>query len=635
MRKKLLYLKKLNRIKFLLLLFISAPSLSFSQDLKWDFLKLKFEAENPFEQPFLLDSEKVLLPQIRLFEERKYPVISSSLRRFLKSDVDSTVIVWIFFTDKGIITTGDSLNKISEIKLMIPPETIKRRAKVSRGVDFLDFPLNHEYVEIIVDRVIKIRNRSRWFNGVSAAAKLSALEGIARLPFVRKIEPIKPWRTSKLPLNRKIPLKKEIQWINLYSIDYGPSLHQLKMLNIPRLHEEGFSGRGVRICIMDTGFMKTHAALRTRDVIAERDFVFGDNETQNEPEDTPGTHKHGTGVFSVIGGYYPGEIVGPAYGASFILAKTEDIRSETPIEEDNWIAGVEWADSLGADIITSSLAYFDFDGETNDYSMEDLNGRTGRVTIAADLAVQRGIVVVNAMGNEGPGPTSLWMPADAFNILSVGAVYPDSTVAPFSSRGPTYDGRIKPEVCAQGVATYWASAGDTAGFGYVSGTSLATPLIAGSAALILEKNPDWTPLQVRAALMQSSSNHERPNNETGWGIPNVFTATYKNAVNIQFRENKITLSQNFPNPVVQGYTNFRYTVPTRNEYKNGIYTKIEIFNIRGQIIKTLVHGIFYPSTYITFWDGRDDEGRPVPSGVYFYRLKIGENVISRKLIYIK
>jgi subtilisin family serine protease len=274
--------------------------------------------------------------------------------------------------------------------------------------------------------------------------------------------------------------------------------------------------------MFDTGFRKDHVAFAPAytdgRVLAEHDFVFGDGNTQNELGDDPSQHNHGTLTWSTLGGQADGNLYGPAYGADFILAKTEDIRSETQVEEDNWMAAVEWADSIGADVISSSLAYSDW------YVYANFDGDQAVTTIAADMAAEMGIVVCNSASNSGPSAGTIAAPADADSIVTVGAVTSLGTIASFSSRGPTFDGRIKPEVCAQGVQTTCASPSGTTGYTTASGTSLSCPLVGGCAAVLLSAHPDWTPMQVREALMMTASQSATPDNNYGWGIVDLLAA---------------------------------------------------------------------------------------------------------------
>jgi subtilisin family serine protease len=278
--------------------------------------------------------------------------------------------------------------------------------------------------------------------------------------------------------------------------------------------------------MLDTGYYQDHPALEDIPVVAEWDFINDDGETQNEPGDDTSQHDHGTITWSILGGYAPGELIGVAYGASFALAKTEDITSETPAEEDNYVAALEWMDSLGVDLASGSLSYRWFDDPGNDYEWEDLDGNTATTTIAVDLAASRGMLVVISAGNYGPEPGSLGTPADADSGLSVGGTDEENGLIWFSSRGPTYDGRTKPEVLARGVDVYHAFPGPPY-YSYSAGTSVAAPLVAGCAALIMEARPDWSAMDIRSALMWTADRARRPDSDWGWGRVNVLDAIYR------------------------------------------------------------------------------------------------------------
>ena len=243
---------------------------------------------------------------------------------------------------------------------------------------------------------------------------------------------------------------------------------------------------------MDAGFSNlTHEAFSSMDIIAKWDFVDNDLDV--------GGHSHGTGTLSTIGGFMEGQLIGPAYGASFILARTEnDPASETPIEEDNWIAALEWADSIGVDVTSTSLGYLDFDAPYTSYTWEDMDGNTALITIAADHAVKLGITVVNSAGNNGYNSlhNTLNAPADGDSVITIGAVSSSGVISSFSSVGPTADGRIKPDLLAMGSSVYAASTAGTSSYAYVSGTSFSCPLAAGVCALMLQKNPSLAPMEI-------------------------------------------------------------------------------------------------------------------------------------------
>ena len=366
----------------------------------------------------------------------------------------------------------------------------------------------------------KYRRVSRWLNGASFEVDKGLLGEIGRLPFVSHIEPVAGFKAIQDSASDigAVQMKPN----SADALSYGISDGQLQMINAPALHNMGFKGEGTIVAMLDTGFRKGHqafaAAFSNGRVLAEHDFIFNDGNTENEAGDVTSQHNHGTYTWSTLGGQYTGKLYGPAYGASFLLAKTEDVRSETPVEEDNWVAALEWADGLGADVISSSLGYSDW------YNYTQMDGLTATITKAANTAAALGIIVCNSMGNDGPNSGTLSAPADAFDILSCGAVDASRVITSFSSRGPTFDGRTKPEVCAMGLNTYCAGANADDQYAYVSGTSLSTPLIGGAAALLLSANPALNPFQIRQTLMMTSDKADMPDNTYGWGIVDLLKA---------------------------------------------------------------------------------------------------------------
>ncbi|HSL89814.1 MAG TPA: S8 family serine peptidase, partial [Ignavibacteriaceae bacterium] len=313
----------------------------------------------------------------------------------------------------------------------------------------------------------------------------------------------------------------------IYSLNYGNSFTQNNLINVPLVHSLGYTGSGVTICVMDAGFGNlTHEAFQSMNIIAMYDFVDGSA--------VLGSHSHGTAVLSILGGFKEGQIIGPAYGADFILARTEDVGSETPVEEDNWIAALEWADSIGVDITSTSLGYLDFDPPYTSYTWEDMDGNTATITIAADLAVAKGIFVVNSAGNEGFHSTrnTLIAPADGDSVFSIGAVNSSGVRTSFSSVGPTVDGRIKPDVMAMGSGVYYAA---LSGNQYLSGggTSFSCPSVSGVSALLLEANPGLTPMELRDIFRNTSSQSSNPDREYGWGIVDAFEALNNSPVPVE------------------------------------------------------------------------------------------------------
>lgn len=428
-------------------------------------------------------------------------------------------IVWVFFRDKetGVVDAHSA----AAASARFAPRRASRMLRAGAVDDERDLPVSERYVRELSFAGARVRTTSRWLNAASCEASADVLDQLRALPCVLRIEPVGRSLPRREPAraNAQVPSAEPAADLLALPYDYGLSFSQSWQLNVPELHALGLSGDSVLIAVFDAGFRLVHEAfdslVSSGRVIAKYDFIFADTGVANDSLDVAGQDQHGTWVLGTLAGFAPGELVGPAFGARYMLAKTEDIRSETPVEEDYYVAALEWADSAGADIVTSSLSY-DFG-----YVM---NGAQGKSTIAANTAAARGILLCTAMGNSGPGPATLGAPADAFNIVAVGAVDAQGQIASFSSRGPTADLRIKPEVCARGVSDYTVSASNATEYVTVSGTSFATPLTAASAALLLSAHRDWGPLALRAALMQSGDHAHIPDNNYGWGIFDLLAA---------------------------------------------------------------------------------------------------------------
>ncbi|MFN8546774.1 MAG: S8 family serine peptidase [Candidatus Eisenbacteria bacterium] len=460
--------------------------------------------------------------------------VVASLATFAIPSAASSGATWIFLRDRGTSMSGAEALALARA---LPAETWARRARASGAAlpDEADRPLCASYVAAIAAHA-EVRVLSRWLNAVSVNADDAAVAEIEALPFVIGTAPVAVAERASLgpryaadgtPLEGAPPLspRRAARITPQGPAPYGPSYGQLAEIAVPAVHAVGFTGNRVRVMMLDTGFRKDHHAFAQTRLLAERDFVFHDGNTQNEGGDDPEQHHHGTGTWAVAGGYDPGHIVGPGYGASFYLAKTEDIRSETQAEEDNYVAALEWADSVGVRVTSASLTYTCFDNG-DCFAPADYDGDTAVITRAVDRAAARGILVMNAAGNYGPAYPSLGTPADGDSMVTVGAVDSLNRVAYFSSRGPTFDGRFKPEVMARGVDTWWADSFDPSAYGPAAGTSLSTPLVGGAAALLLEAHPEWSNMDARAALLATADRHTAPDNDFGWGRINVLAAIY-------------------------------------------------------------------------------------------------------------
>lgn len=439
---------------------------------------------------------------------------------------------WIFFKDKGPVALAKAGAAMNEARSRLAPRAIQRRLKVRPAenlVDMADVAVYQPYVDTLRRMGVHIRTISRWLNAVSATTDAAARPSLEALPFVERMQPV---RKLAPPLPEKLEpvLPRGGTRVDEHALDYGASLTQNEQIRITSLHDAGIFGEGVVIGMLDAGFnVNENPAFKSLEVLGQFDFVFNDEVTADEPgKDTPGAQSHGTQTLSVIAGFAPGNLIGGAFQAKFYLSKTEDIRSERIVEEDNWVAGIEWMEAQGIDVASSSLGYTTFDDAGENHTFQDLDGNTAPVSIAAQKAVEKGVVVVNSAGNEGNKPWRYVVtPADARDVLAAGAVTASGARVAFSSQGPTADGRIKPDVMAMGAGVTVANPTGKIQFGRVNGTSFSCPLVASVAALVLSAHPHLTPLQVNEAIRMTASQANAPDTLMGYGLVNaVKAATY-------------------------------------------------------------------------------------------------------------
>lgn len=658
---------------------------------------------------------------------------------------------WVYFTDKGppselnrALSTSNSGS--SPLSAVLQPRSLARRSKVlpsGKLIEEGDLPLFQPYVDAVAAIGGIIRVKTRWMNAASFILTQGQLSRVSSLPFVRGVEQVRIFRARpaliEKPMNRS-------ECRSTSSLDYGQSIFQLQIINAIPLHDIGITGRGVLVGMLDSGFRwRVHESLSTRKVLAEHDFINNRDITANQSNDVSGQDFHGTLTMSILGGYMPGKLIGPAFDAEFILGKTEYVPSETIIEEDYWAAGIEWMEAYGADVVSSSVGYDRFDDGTG-YSWPngEYNGRTSITAKAAIQAARLGVLVCETMGNEGNGDGitgTMVTPADADSIVSVGAMTFDRQLAPFSSTGPTNDGRVKPDVVTIGTGVYGASTLKATAYTSQSGTSVATPLVAGAAALILSARPELTPVQVRDALrgwadtVNTASYPVRPNNFIGWGAVNALKAAlafgpvFSNRPTVRIdsagttveitvvskfgvKPPSVTLhysgggsgvsqpvvmsldsSVMFPSsgrylavlPAMASGTPVTFTIDAAdsagNSYESpapilrsawqlhygrpnvesktdlpGTYTLMQnypnpfnssttivfetseavsatvtVYNVLGERVATIYRGSSLPGRTPVFWNGRDDWGQTVPSGIYFYRLTVPAGQVAKKM----
>lgn len=489
--------------------------------------------------------------------------ISITITVSVYSQEKPTTKYWIYFKDKGRFTTGNVTPGSSAYetgKSLLTEKAVKRRLKVlseENLIDFGDLPLEEKYVNGITKLNIPIIAKSRWLNGVSAYLVPSQIKKIKALDFVSEVSSVRKLNKQEFISSPDFSFDEENYLLpqETHKLNYGKSLKQMEVVNVPKVHDINITGKGVMMTNIDDGFeWRTHQALNTLAVLNERDFLNNDDkvskEDYNKFPESFSQGDHGTATLSLMSGIKDGKLISPAFDAEILLAKTEYVSSETPMEEDFWLEACEWSELQGTDIITSSLNYKDYDApyDSNTYTYKDINGNRAITTIAADRCAYLGIVVCNSMGNyyQRDEPT-LRTPADADSIISVGAVTLEGKIAPFSSNGPTSDGRTKPDVVAPGVGIWVAvsktSSGNDSTYKYGDGTSFAAPITAGVCGLILSAHPELTPLQVREALRNTANNSGTPNNIYGWGLINAYDAilywgpVWSNVAKFDYAEN--------------------------------------------------------------------------------------------------
>lgn len=431
----------------------------------------------------------------------------------------------IFFTDKN--ETSFSLNNPSAF---LSAKSIARKTRYQVPIDSNDLPVVQRYVDSVrLAGVVTILGRSRWLNAVIIqTTDAAALQKINSFPFVKKRDSValKSGSTilqqpAKLPtINPLGPLNyARTSQTTADTFNYGASSNQIKIHKGEFLHNIGARGQTMSIAFLDAGFtgFQTNrffdSARNRNQILGTWDFVSGNS---NVNED----HPHGLNCFSIVAAYIPGTFVGSCPEASYYLLRTEDAPTEQIIEEYNWVLGAEYADSAGADLISSSLGYTAFDNPVYDHSYADMNGNTTVISRMADLAAKKGILVVNSAGNDGSGSWRyIGAPADGDSVLSVGAVNNSGIIASFSSYGPTSDGQIKPDVVSVGSGTVLSNTSGNTTTG--SGTSFSCPNMAGLAACLWQLFPEFNNWKIITTLRQSADRFNTPHEQYGYGLPNM------------------------------------------------------------------------------------------------------------------
>ena len=438
---------------------------------------------------------------------------------------------WVEFTDKNIRTERQRAELLEKLEKEYDPRAIARRKKrrTFPGLfDERDFPLAPEYLAGVGDTGAAIRIRSRWLNGVSVLATKTQITAIKKLPYVKNIGDFHE-HTARATLRMR-QLERTLEQMEFTS-PYGYALTQVSQLGLDRLHKAGYTGKGIVIAVIDCGFALSHAAFKhpahPLNIIAQWDIVENDDRVTPRPHLHPDNYDHGTKILGIIASYMPGQLIGTAYDADIILCNAEEGLVEFYLEERWFVAALEFAEAHGADIATSSLVLY------GGYPQEKLDGKTPIMTQGVNIATGNGVICLNGAGNFGHDEDAhnahLAAPADAREVITVGAVTAERKIAGFSSDGPTADGRLKPEVLALGREVATVATFDSKNYSSIAGTSAATPLMAGAVACLLQAHPEWTLQELREALFFSGDHyraHGQPDSLhiRGYGIPDYHRA---------------------------------------------------------------------------------------------------------------
>ncbi len=492
---------------------------------------------------------------------------------------------WIGFTDKQ-----GSNYSIQQPEAFLSQKAIERRARYNIPIQENDLPVNPNYINQIKQLGVNVLYTSKWFNSALIAVNDSAtLAQINELPFVEATEGVSKMNRPRSSNNARFRVKKELEVTDKNEIYYGSAFKQLRMLYGDHLHSRGYTGKGMTIAVMDAGFSNVdeleifQPLFINEQILGTRDFVEGD-------EDVYAHSSHGTQVFSTMAANQEGVYVGAAPDAKYWLFRTEDAGSETIVEEYNWVRAAEFADSAGVDIINTSLGYSVFDDPAMNYTYDDMNGNTCRITRGADIAASKGILVVSSAGNQGnKNWRYITAPADADSVLTVGAVDEFEHYASFSSQGPTPDQRVKPNIVAQGKHTALVLPSGDLRTG--NGTSYAAPIIAGLSACLWQANRGKNNMDIIQAIEKSSDNYSTPNNLTGYGLPNFYEAF----LNVTGDEQILSFDKDavafvYPNPFASQANIYYYSKITET-------VQLELCTFSGRTLETYTTDVFEGQPY--------------------------------------
>ncbi len=530
---------------------------------------------------------------------------------FIQFVVFSQEDAWIYLVDKENVATSIA-NPIS----ILTQKAIDRKARHNIAIDKRDVPVNETYIAQLKNATgIIVLAKSKWFNAVHVRGTQTNIDNLLTNPSISFIDYIdfadKSLNTTKISKIKKADNKFEIE-NTFVNFNYGNTQNQVEMINIDDLHLSDYTGEGLTIGVFDSAFTNVNiigAFRRIRDagnLLGGYDFVDRTNNFYaHDPR--PSSISHGTQVLSTMAGFILNAYVGTAPDAFYYLFRTEDEASETPVEESYWVEAAERADSLGIDIINTSLGYSTFDNPSYNYSSTDFDGNTAFITRGSNIAFEKGLMLVTSAGNSGASGVSA--PADSQYVLSVGAVNSSGGYASFSSVGSTIQPSIKPDVVARGQTPYLINANNS--IVQNNGTSFSSPIVAGAVACLMQALPNKTNAEIMQLIRASSSQFNSPDFQLGYGIPDLQLAL-SNALSVDDRiYDDINL---YPSPT-KGLVYFN--IPS-----NKIELKVIIYNVLGKQIKV----------FLISKNNSEMDISSVPKGLYLAVLEFNNSSKTIKLI---
>lgn len=518
---------------------------------------------------------------------------------------------WVYFKDKP-----NSEIYLNNPTSMLTQRAIERRTNQNIPLDILDVPIFQSYIDQVTTSTgITVKAKSKWLNCLHVRGSKSDIDLLKSLSFVDRVDFANQlFNVAKLSSNKKISNQTMPKTNKIYeskvNFDYGNSFNQIQMLNGHLLHQLNYTGSGKIIAVLDSGFPGVDTAQPFQRLI-NNNLILGGYNFVNKSNNFYTGDSHGTSVLSFMGGYKEGQLIGTAPDASYYLFITEDVASENPVEESNWVEAAEEADRLGVDIISTSLGYFGYDNPNYSHTYSDMTGNSNFASKGANIAFDKGIIVLASAGNEGASiEPHIGTPAEAKNVIAVGSVNSDETYSSTSSIGPSYDNRVKPDIMAQGVRSYYStSSGTITNSG--SGTSFSCPIAAGMMACLWQALPTKTSQELKQLILQSSDRYLNPTHQLGYGIPDFNLALSNGLSRASYSEFDYVM---YPNPSNDEVT---FTLPSNS--KSGWVT---IYSNLGQ--KVMKEEIPSQMPKIAL--------KTLTKGIYFYKIEIDGFLKTGKMV---